>query len=471
MNKSDLDLSQRIFNAASSQQVERLHGIHNYLHAKCHCDEEWSTIWSCREDCSWAHEFGRMRGMQQVWWGNVGLYNGYAYDNYNKLLDMYPDIAGLDARPLMEVSMHTLVNSIVEVAADGQSARTSFVTPGILYDCLSDRAPRSCINFWERYGSDFILEDGHWKYLHEQVCPDNGMMTDFMNAAADEYRRIVDPPKGPGRGMPQGDRYAKLRLADKGPLHKRYSIFTPIQNTVPWPEPYDTLDNNNSYTIPVYGHPLRGMRPQHRIDFGDFVKTHGGELKEVQIPNGPKISMPVWTDKVRAELIDYIKTNYVETGDPAEFDGHPETWMTIYLNYLLRNNDTYAYISAFDDAVHMAPFKIGTEPNPLQQARFITENRGGDIYLSIQFTCEGKPDPFRLPLSEIVAPPIEPGHNIYIDANCNTLVNHFALGLTYGEECNAMFVSSEDGFICCVSNDPAVNVGDLVPSPFSEKIK
>ena len=471
MNNHDNDLSQRIFNAASSQQVERLHGIHNYLHAKCHCDEEWSTIWSCREDCSWAHEFGRMRGMQQVWWGNVGLYNGYAYENYNKMLDRYPEIAGLDARPLMEVAMHTLVNGIVEVAADGQSARTSFITPGILYDCLSDRAPRSCINFWERYGSDFILENGHWKYLHEQVCPDNGMMTDFMNAAADEYRRIVDPPKYPARNMPQSDRYAKLRLSDKGPLHKRYSIFTPIQDTVPWPEPYETLDNHNSYTIPVYGHPLRGMRPQHKLDFTDFVKAHGGELEDVQIPNGPKIQIPVWTDELRTALIEHIKTAYVETGNPVEFNGHPEAWLTIYLNYLLRHNDIYAYIQAYDDAVHLTSFRIGEKPDPRQQVRFITQDSGTNTYLTIQFTCSGKPDPFLMPMDEIVAPPIKSGRIIYVDTNCSVLVNHFALGLTYGTNCRAMYAGSGDNFTCCISNDPDIHIGDRVHFPLSEKLK
>ena len=35
---------------------------------------------------------------------------------------------------------------------------------------------------------------------------------------------------------------------DKGPLHYDWTPIQPVQNTVPWPEPYATLDNENSYT-------------------------------------------------------------------------------------------------------------------------------------------------------------------------------------------------------------------------------
>ena len=33
----------------------------------------------------------------------------------------------------------------------------------------------------------------------------------------------------------------------KGPLHRDYSLTQPVQDDVPWPVPYQTLDDNNSY--------------------------------------------------------------------------------------------------------------------------------------------------------------------------------------------------------------------------------
>jgi hypothetical protein len=136
----ELTLAQRIEHAMASQQVEKLHGIHNYLHAKNYCKEEWSTIWSVSDETSWAHGFGRMRGFDQIWFNSVTMYDYSAYESYLELVPLFPEIGGLDPRPVMELSMHTLVNGIVEVAEDGQSARTSYVTPGILYDCINSMA-------------------------------------------------------------------------------------------------------------------------------------------------------------------------------------------------------------------------------------------------------------------------------------------------------------------------------------------
>lgn len=247
MSKEAMTLQQRIYNAASSQQVEKLHGIHNYYHGKAFAREEWSTIWSRSDETSWAHSFGRMRGFEEIWYNSVTLYDAACYDSYLELYDMFPDMGGLDARPLMELSMHTLVNGVVEVAEDGMSARTSYVTPGILYDRINREMKKRCMNFWERYGSDFVCEDGTWLYLHEHVCPDFGMPLDCGNAASENYQMLAHPPKGPRPPRPMGIK-EKVKLAEPTPLHKMYSLTTPIQNTVPCPEPYETLDNDNTYT-------------------------------------------------------------------------------------------------------------------------------------------------------------------------------------------------------------------------------
>ena len=111
-----------------------------------------------------------MRGFDQIWYNSVTMYDYSVYETYIDLVQMFPEIGGLDPRPIMELSMHTLVNGIIEVAEDGKTARSSFVTPGMLYDCINRMAVKQGISFWERYGSDFVCEDGSWKYLHEHVC-------------------------------------------------------------------------------------------------------------------------------------------------------------------------------------------------------------------------------------------------------------------------------------------------------------
>ena len=97
---------------------------------------------------------------------------------------------------------------------------------------------------WERYGSDFVCEDGEWKYLHEHVCPDLVGDMDHTNWAADEYERITSP--NPGEAMPPT--LGCPPVADPGPMHMPYSVLSAPQDSVPWPKPYETLDNDNTYT-------------------------------------------------------------------------------------------------------------------------------------------------------------------------------------------------------------------------------
>jgi hypothetical protein len=244
---SSLSLSERIRNAAASLAVENVKARHSYLHGRADATGEWGNLWSRSDWCSWAHAFGRMRGFDQVWYGSVTRYDAMAMENYLEMYQKYPEIGGKDPRPLMEASVHTLVTDIIEVAADGQSARASFITPGVIHSVLTPDGRKYCNVLWERYGSDFVYEDGKWKYLHEHVCPDILTKLDNIDWAAMDYGRLtsqaVDAPP-PTLGEPPPVR-------DKGPLHKPYSTLQPPQNTVPWPEPYETLDEFNTYTPPL----------------------------------------------------------------------------------------------------------------------------------------------------------------------------------------------------------------------------
>ncbi len=243
--KSNLSLHERIRNANASQQVENVKARHTYLHGRADATGEWAEIWSRSDDCSWAHAFGRMRGFDQVWKGSVADYDKMAMENAIELMPLYPETTGKDPRPLMEASVHTLLTDVIEVAEDGMSARGSFITPGMIHSCLTTDKEKYCNVLWERYGSDFVCEDGEWKYLHEHVCPDILTKLDMFNWAAEEYARITAPVVEEAAPPTLGDPPA---CADPGPMHHPYSVISQPQNTVPWPEPYKTLDNDNTYT-------------------------------------------------------------------------------------------------------------------------------------------------------------------------------------------------------------------------------
>jgi hypothetical protein len=162
------------------------------------------------------------------------------------MFDKVPEIAWLtDFRSLGEVAMHSLSTDIIEVADDGQTARGFFLTPGVIASALTPDMTYRGFSLWERYGSDFVCEGGEWKYLHEQVCPDLSGTFDSANPGADAYRQLVNPAPPDGSGMELDQ---DMRLTDPGPLHHNYTPVQTVQNTVPWPEPYETLDNDNTYT-------------------------------------------------------------------------------------------------------------------------------------------------------------------------------------------------------------------------------
>lgn len=68
MMNRDMTISQRVTRAADSCELEKVLATHNYLHAASRSYEEWTTVWSKREDTSWAHSFGRMRGFPPFGW-------------------------------------------------------------------------------------------------------------------------------------------------------------------------------------------------------------------------------------------------------------------------------------------------------------------------------------------------------------------------------------------------------------------
>ena len=56
--------------------------------------------------------------------------------------------------------------------------------------------------------------------------------------------------KGATRGATSaGGAKGEVHVAVPGPIHYNYTPIMHVQNTVPWPEPYTTMDRNNTYRI------------------------------------------------------------------------------------------------------------------------------------------------------------------------------------------------------------------------------
>jgi hypothetical protein len=61
---------------------------------------------------------------------------------------------------------------------------------------------------------------------------------------------MVVKEKGATRGATSaGGAKGEVHVGVPGPIHFNYTPIMHVQNTVAWPEPYKTLDRNNTYRI------------------------------------------------------------------------------------------------------------------------------------------------------------------------------------------------------------------------------
>lgn len=251
--KTKLSVHDKIRNAAACQAVENLHARHCYMHSAGRNVEEVDHHWLRSPDASWGHAFGKWLGWQGVKYGWGGSLERQGYGAFLQLTQVWPQVIGLDPRPLYEAAMHTLATDIIEVADDGQSARAYFYTPGAVSSTLNTDGRREGVWMWERYGVEFVRdENGDWKFLTLQVCPDLVIPMDCGNPAADSFRRLREGLGGP----PPFDTTAQVLgcagpvapiVDETEPVHSDWSLVQTVQDPLPWPEPYEHFDPRRSY--------------------------------------------------------------------------------------------------------------------------------------------------------------------------------------------------------------------------------
>lgn len=262
----DLTFEERLHNAIGAQEIDQIKAKHAYLHGMGYSKEEWDTVWYRGDDVTWAHFFGRMVGFEQVWYGSVvNPERGY-YDRYCSHIQKWKGASYFDARSVGCTALHCLASAVIEIAKDGKTGRACYLTPGTMMARMPGRGDERDGGFlWERYGSDFAYDeqDGNWYYFHEHVCPDFGSSYGTSNWGRGLYEKETGKggfpgglgagpgPEGPGSGDDKPKTKSEMLggppCTDPGPLHNDLALTQTVQNTVPWPEPYETLDDDNSY--------------------------------------------------------------------------------------------------------------------------------------------------------------------------------------------------------------------------------
>ncbi|MBP2655086.1 MAG: hypothetical protein H6Q73_2655 [Firmicutes bacterium] len=167
----ELTLEEKVQKALDINEVQIVMSKHEYYHALGTNIEELENIWTkTAPDVSFALNAGYWVGYDSIMNAYGTIHQANLEADLARLRVNYPDVAE-DALGAGILMMHTLTTPIIEIAGDGQTAKGMWYTPGQVTGIGSDGYP-SAQWMWEKYGVDFIKEDGVWKIWHMLICTD-----------------------------------------------------------------------------------------------------------------------------------------------------------------------------------------------------------------------------------------------------------------------------------------------------------
>lgn len=254
--EKDLTLAQRIHNINGAVEAEQIHALHQFYIANARAREEFTRLWSMSDQVAWGFNWGRTRGWREVWWSSVGRMDLSVLEGFREVVERWPEAGGRDPRGLGYYEMNELNSGVVEVAEDGMTARASWLCHGYAPMSLSADGHKNGSFTVERYGSDFIFEDGRWKYLHEMVASDMHVPFDHKNWGRGAYLAArleagevsVEELEGTDyQTPPPAGGLAPPPRSEAFDAHNTYHIQQPVQRSCQYPESYSTMDDDNTY--------------------------------------------------------------------------------------------------------------------------------------------------------------------------------------------------------------------------------
>jgi hypothetical protein len=145
--------------------------------------------------------------------------------------------------PLGHLAMHIMGNCVIEIAEDGQSAQGVWHACGIVASTDAKTKKPSAMWEWNRYGDDFVKEDGKWCFRRHHIYPlfQIGWDEKWSEHFAPKETQTATEGGVVGGGMP-----ALNVDGPPGPLDQGYD---PLGNLpyIPLPHPYATYDLKDAY--------------------------------------------------------------------------------------------------------------------------------------------------------------------------------------------------------------------------------
>lgn len=178
-------------------EIKNAMARHAYYHAYNLHEKELDEVWVQEPENQKTASFG------QNWGYQVGMDAIRAYyvercvsdhqEDLNAMISKYPEIENKPENlGLGQMLMHQLTSPYIEIAGDGKTAQALWYSPGQVTVAHPDGI--DALWMYERYGADFVKEDGEWKLWHLFIGTDFG-----FPAGADYTKEPI--PEGPAEAF------------------------------------------------------------------------------------------------------------------------------------------------------------------------------------------------------------------------------------------------------------------------------
>jgi hypothetical protein len=239
----EMTLEQKVQLALDLHEIQNVASLHEYYHSAMMHKEELEAIWAQKTPgVSWTNNTDKYEGMaslKRFYVEHLVKDKQRSLEALNKIdpsIKVIPENYGAGI-----LWSHMLTTPVIEVAGDGKTAKGVWMSFGHVTGPMGGKM--SAVWAYEKYGMDFVKEDGKWKlwHLHTFVdfyCPIDASWTDATkNIASGVGQRVEEEPGA--ADFPKGDK--------RGVFYKGYSLSTVPKMEPKPPVPYYTFSETFSY--------------------------------------------------------------------------------------------------------------------------------------------------------------------------------------------------------------------------------
>lgn len=244
----ELTLEEKVQRALDYQEVQNVMSKHMYLYGACKHQEEIDQCWAMKQpDVRWTYNGCVYEGEDFIKFYVTG-WEDRIMAHQEEVAKWYPADVVMENAGMGSIRAHVQTTPIIEIAGDGKTAKGVWYSNGLCAWIDGNTGKPFSANVWEKYGVDFIKEDGQWRIWHLSHYWDFALPTG-KSMADIQWPDTKDPRPQWTNDFNGNNRMKGLEFTryTDGEIYKQYHPMRVPQLMPKLPEPYETFDPNDAY--------------------------------------------------------------------------------------------------------------------------------------------------------------------------------------------------------------------------------